>query len=184
MPYPRRLVCTTGRNTMWEYDGRQRPPFAEAPATGQESVWDFPRPPRLETSAREVVVAHAGTMIARTTRALRLCETASPPTWYVPMADTDTSPLVPCGGRSRCEWKGAARYWALADAPDMPVAWDYPTPNPAYAALADHLAFYPARVECRVDDERVEPQPGEFYGGWVTRELVGPFKGLPGTGHW
>jgi uncharacterized protein (DUF427 family) len=114
---------------------------------------------------------------------VRVLETASPPTFYIPPDDVERERLVPVRGRSHCEWKGEARYWALE--PDgEPVAWSYPDPYPEFAVIRDWLAFYPGRVECRVDGERVRPQPGRFYGGWITDELVGPFKGEPGSEGW
>lgn len=170
---------------MWAYDGRRRPDFAETPGPNRESVWDYPRPPRLEPCTRTVVVSAGGREIAHSIRSLRVCETASPPTYYIPEEDADLSALQAVAGRSFCEWKGSAQYWGLVDRPeDEPVGWSYPDPNPAYADLRGFIAFYPGRVDCSVDGERVRPQPGHFYGGWVTDELVGPWKGGPGTGHW
>ncbi|MEM6796260.1 MAG: DUF427 domain-containing protein [Acidobacteriota bacterium] len=169
---------------MWKYTGRERPPFAEQPGPGQESVWDFPRPPALEHTPREVEVRASGLALARSRRALRILETASPPTYYVPGDDVATGELIPAAGSSFCEWKGMASYWALPSAPDVAIGWSYPAPSARFARLEGCFSFYPARVECRVDGERVEPQPGGFYGGWVTPDLVGPWKGEPGTGHW
>ena len=168
---------------MWTHRGQKRPGFAIEPGPGQESVWDYPRPPCIDRDPREVVVA-ARSELARTRAALRVLETASPPTFYLPAAAVVAGALVPAPGRSHCEWKGEARYWALAEAPDEPVGWSYPAPFPEFAALRDHVAFYPGRVACYVDDERVRPQAGDFYGGWITDEIVGPFKGDPGTGGW
>lgn len=169
---------------MWQYDGRQRPDFAIAPGPGQESVWDYPRPPALVRDEREVTVSDGARLIARSTQCLRLLETASPPTFYIPGSAIEPAALVECAGVSFCEWKGAARYWALAGQPTEAVCWDYPDPNPAFAGIAGHFAFYPARVQCCVEGIPVQPQAGGFYGGWVTPELVGPWKGAPGTGHW
>lgn len=169
---------------MWEYRGQQRPPFAAEPAPGQESVWDYPRPPRAVPVSRPVEVRHEGKVISRTTAAVRVLETASPPTYYVPPEDVDFSRLVVTPGRSFCEWKGTARYLALVGEPARAVAWSYPEPSEAFEIIRDYVAFYPGRVECYLDDERVRPQPGEFYGGWVTDDIVGPFKGEPGTGGW
>ncbi len=170
---------------MWAYDGRRRPDFAETPGPGQESVWDYPRPPRLETCRRTVVVSTGGQELARSTRALRVCETASPPTYYIPEEDVDLDELRAVAGRSFCEWKGAAQYWGLVDQPEREaIGWSYPDPNPTYAELRGCIAFYPGRVQCSVDGERVRPQPGHFYGGWVTDELIGPWKGEPGTESW
>ena len=113
-----------------------------------------------------------------------MLETASPPTWYLPAADVRTDRLVATGGRSFCEWKGQARYWALSDQPAAAIGWDYPEPFPEFAVIAGYLAFYPARIDCRVDGRLVRAQAGDFYGGWITDEVIGPFKGDPGTGAW
>ncbi len=167
----------------WQYDGRRRPPFAEAPGPGRESVWDYPRPPRLAPDARLVEVRHGERPIAATRRAIRVLETASPPTFYLPPEDLSRGVLVPAPGSSHCEWKGRARYWALSEG-GAPVAWTYDDPTPAFAAIRGWFSFYPARVDCFVDGERVRPQPGGFYGGWLTDDISGPVKGEPGTGHW
>lgn len=169
---------------MWNYRGQQRPPFAVEPAPGQESVWDYPRPPELRPDDRLVEVVASGRVIARSSRTVRVCETASPPTFYLPPADVDRSALVGVAGSSFCEWKGSAVYWALADDPARPVAWSYPKPKRDFRSLRDFVCFYPDRIECRVDGERVRAQAGGFYGGWITSEIVGPFKGDPGTGGW
>lgn len=169
---------------MWQHSGKKRPDFAVKPQNGQESVWDYPRPPAVRPDFRSVQVRWAEHLLASTQRSIRLCETASPPTFYLPPDDVDTDRLVPAPGTSVCEWKGEARYWALADDPNEAVAWSYPDPRPRYRALKDRLAFYPGRVDCFVDDEPVRPQSGRFYGGWITSDVVGPFKGEPGTGHW
>jgi uncharacterized protein (DUF427 family) len=171
----------------WRTKHRSRPERPTPPGPGQESVWDYPRPPRLERARRVVRVEHGGEVVAHSTRALRVCETASPPVYYVPLADVRRDLLEASSHRSFCEWKGAAHYWSLRVgdrfAPD--AAWGYPEPDPAFAALRDHVAFYPGRVDgCWLDDERVRPQAGGFYGGWVTDEIVGPFKGEPGTEGW
>ncbi|MGR8918280.1 MAG: DUF427 domain-containing protein [Gammaproteobacteria bacterium] len=168
---------------MWKYTGQVRPPFADVPARGQVSVWDFPRPPRLETVPAAVEVRAGGRVLARTTAALRVCETAAPPTYYLPPDDVDTGALAPVAGRSLCEWKGAAVYFALA-AGGEPVAWSYPEPFTPFERLRNYVSFYPGRVECFVGGERVKPQPGHFYGGWITSDLVGPFKGEPGSEGW
>jgi uncharacterized protein (DUF427 family) len=170
---------------MWSYRGQRRPDFADTPGPGQESVWDYPRPPDVVADTRTVEVLHEGTCLARSVRTRRVRETASPPTFYLPPEDVWQSQLVPVAGSTFCEWKGDARYFALAADPTAPpVAWSYPSPDPRFAAIAGWFAFYPARVECRVDGERVRPQGGGFYGGWVTREIVGPWKGEPGSGGW
>ena len=132
-------------------------------------------------------VEFGGEVIADTGRALRVAETASPPTYYIPRADVRSGALVPCSGASVCEWKGRATYWTVrtSRAEAERAAWSYPEPLPAFHALRDHVAFYAGRMDaCWVGLHRVVPQPGGFYGGWVTPDLVGPFKGEPGTGHW
>ena len=170
----------------WRWRGQARPPFAVPPAAGQESVWDYPRPPRLVPDAREVVVHWRGQVVARTTRALRLLETAHPPTFYLPPADVDAALLQPAPGSSFCEWKGPARYWHLVDGAHTlrAVAWSYPQPLPGSEAVTGHLAFYAHDLHCTVGGAAVRPQPGGFYGGWITPELVGPFKGDPGSEGW
>jgi len=171
----------------WRTLRRGGPARPTVPGPGQESVWDYPRPPRLEPARRTVRVVLAGAVVAESARALRVCETASPPVYYLPPEDVRRDRLEPSRRRSFCEWKGEACYWSLRVGerfvPD--AAWSYPTPDPDFVALRDHLAFYPGRVDgCFLDGERVRPQAGDFYGGWVTDEIVGPFKGEPGTEGW
>lgn len=152
-----------------------------------ESVWDYPRPPRVEATARRVRVMFDGEVIADSTRALRVLETSHPPVYYIPLDDVRREYLVPSRRHSFCEFKGRADYFTLAhDGHRSPeAAWSYPHPSPGYQQLADHVAFYPGRVDaCFVDDERVEPQAGDFYGGWITADIVGPFKGGSGTAGW
>ena len=171
-------------DAMWNYQGQKRPDFAIEPDVGQESVWDYPRPPVLKPCSRLVEVTAGDSLIASTRDSLRLLETASPPTFYLPPDDVDWNLLVEAAGSTVCEWKGAALYWALATDPGTPIAWDYPKPRARYERLKRFVSFYPGRVACYVDGERVQPQPGRFYGGWITSDVVGPFKGEPGTGHW
>jgi uncharacterized protein (DUF427 family) len=170
----------------WRHTGRARPAFAAPPGPGQESVWDYPRPPRIEAEARELLVTAGGATLARSRRGARVLETASPPTFYLPPDDVALALLAPAPGRSWCEWKGEARYFALANAgrDGEPVAWSYPDPFPGFEAIAGWLAFYPGRVACHVGGVRAEPQPGGLYGGWVTPELAGPWKGAPGSEGW
>ena len=172
---------------LWRYVGDERPAFAAVPGPGQESVWDYPRPPRLVPDAREVTVACGDVEIARTRSALRLLETASPPVFYLPREAVRMEWLVPTDAVSVCEWKGEARYWAVA-VPGGPrlhaAAWCYPYPCPWYEVLHDRMAFYAQHLDCRVDGVRVRPQPGRFYAGWITPEVVGPFKGEPGSQGW
>ena len=174
-----------GHRDQWANTGRSRPDFARIPGPGQESVWDYPRPPQLVADAREVVVRLGEHTLAQTRRAQRVLETASPPTFYLPPEDVDVPCLVPSGRGSVCEWKGAAQYWSVRGADETANAiWTYPDPFPGFEPIAGWFAFYPARFACFVAGERVTPQPGGFYGGWVTSEIVGPMKGEPGTGHW
>ncbi|MFT4563121.1 MAG: hypothetical protein ACI9BW_002875 [Gammaproteobacteria bacterium] len=171
---------------LWYYTGKVRPPFAQTPNNGQESVWDYPRPPRVEESTKTILVMARDRTLARSSRSIRILETAGPPTYYVPDADVDFDCLDAVDGESWCEWKGRAHYLRLA-APlksDQAVAWYYPDPNDEFAPISNYVAFYPGRVACWVDAERVQPQPGEFYGGWMTREIVGPVKGKDGTESW
>jgi uncharacterized protein (DUF427 family) len=157
------------------------------PGPGQESVWDYPRPPRIERDGRLVRVEFGGAVVAETRSALRVLETSSPPTFYLPAADVRTDLLEPEAKRTFCEWKGTARYWTLrvGGRTSPAAAWSYPEPDPDFAALRDHFSFFAGRVDaCSVDGERVRPQAGDFYGGWVTAEIVGPFKGEPGTEGW
>ncbi|MBC7940115.1 MAG: DUF427 domain-containing protein [Chitinophagaceae bacterium] len=170
----------------WRWAGQTRPPFAATPGPGQVSVWDFPRPPRLLPDTREVVVRWGTLEVARTRRAVRVLETAHPPSVYLPWADVSRHLLQPAPGGSFCEWKGPAHYWSLVDgARTLPgVAWSYPQPLAGAEMLADCVAFYPARLDCTVDGAAVRAQPGGFYGGWITPDLAGPFKGELGSEGW
>jgi uncharacterized protein (DUF427 family) len=153
----------------------------------KESVWDYPRPPRVEPCDRRVRVELGGVTIADSDRGLRVLETSSPPTIYVPLEDVRDGALRPAKGTTECEWKGTASYFdGISGHRVRPrAAWLYPEPKPGYERLRDHVAFYAGRVDaCYLDDERVTPQPGSFYGGWITAEIEGPFKGEPGTEGW
>jgi uncharacterized protein (DUF427 family) len=152
-----------------------------------ESVWAYPRPPALVPCPRRVRVELGGVIVADSTAALRVLETSHPPTIYIPPADIDAACIRPAAGRSFCEWKGVATYFDVVagERRAARAAWAYPDPVAGYAALRDHVSFYPGRMDaCWLDDERVESQPGDFYGGWITAELRGPFKGPPGTRGW
>lgn len=168
---------------MWRFTGQQRPDFAIEPGTGQESVWDYPRPPAIVSCAREVVISNGTQVLGRSMRAVRILETASPPTVYVPPGDVNFALLAEAPGTSFCEWKGRANYYRLNSGGEA-VAWQYRAPRSAFAALKDYLCFYPGRVQCTLGGEPVRAQAGEFYGGWVTADILGPFKGDPGTGNW
>jgi uncharacterized protein (DUF427 family) len=149
-----------------------------------ESVWDYPRPPRVEPSAARVVVELDGQVLADTRRSLRVLETSHPPVFYIPAADVRTDRLRLSARRPTvCEFKGTARYYDAGDR--SAVAWSYASPSPGYEAIAGCYAFYPGRVDrATVDGEQVEAQPGDFYGGWITSTVTGPFKGGPGTTGW
>ena len=171
---------------MWKFTGRHRPSFATVPADGQESVWDYPRPPILQPDCREVAVFFGELQIARTKSAIRVLETASPPTVYIPREDVHLELLTQSIGNSYCEWKGQATYWSIETAGKTikNVGWSYERPTDRFQPICGFLSFYPALVDCRIDGEKVRPQPGGFYGGWVTNEIVGPYKGEPGTNGW
>ncbi|MFL2935519.1 MAG: DUF427 domain-containing protein [Myxococcota bacterium] len=172
----------------WDYTGASRPSFAEATRVGEESVWDYPRPPAVRGDSRHVEIRLGDIIVASSRRAVRLLETASPPTFYIPEEDMnfDVIKKSPSAATSFCEWKGAAEYFDVlgADKRLSGVLWRYPEPLPEYQALAGHFSAYPSQLECEVDGLRVTPQPGGFYGGWITPEVVGPFKGAPGSGGW
>jgi len=154
---------------------------------GQESVWSYPRPAIAEACACHIVIEHGGRRIAETRSAVRTLETSHPPSWYIPPADIAPGVLRRAAGTSLCEWKGTAVYFdVVAGDTVLPrIGWSYPNPTPAFALLRDHVAFYAGPFDrCTVDGETVTPQPGRFYGGWITSRVVGPFKGGPGTMGW
>ncbi|MEN9938929.1 MAG: hypothetical protein RLZZ387_5508 [Chloroflexota bacterium] len=157
------------------------------PAPGQESVWDYPRPPRVEDTARHIRVIFGGVTLADTRRARRVLETSHPPVYYIPPEDIRMEHLAPVERSSFCEFKGAASYYTVSAGGKVAeaAAWYYPRPTPAFEAIRGYVAFYPGRMDaCYVGDELVVPQPGGFYGGWITADIVGPFKGAPGTMGW
>ena len=169
----------------WKNRGTTRPEFAREPGPGQESVWDYPRPPAIVADQREVTIVTDGLELARTREAIRICETASPPAFYLPPESVRTEMLQPSANSSFCEWKGPATYWMIGGSgTSQSVGWSYPKPLAGSETIAGYFSFYPGRIECFVDGERVRPQAGEFYGGWITNDVVGPFKGDPGTGGW
>ena len=162
-------------------------PTKARPNPGQESVWDYPRPPRLEPTTRLLQVRFAGELIAETRRGFRVLETSHPPVYYFPPEDIHGQFLKPVGGSSFCEFKGLAGYYDLqvGDRLASHAAWYYIDPTPAFAAIQGYVAFYAGKTDgCFVDGERVTPQPGGFYGGWITADVVGPFKGGPGSMGW
>jgi uncharacterized protein (DUF427 family) len=170
----------------WRWRGQARPDFAIEPGEGQESVWDYPRPPAYLPDDRLVEVFLGETPLARTRRAVRALETGSPPTFYLPPEDLDASLLVPSPRQTFCEWKGRAEYFHLlaGDACVDNAIWRYPDAFDDAARIAGWFACYPSLLRCVVDGEAVRAQAGGYYGGWITDDLVGPFKGDPGTGHW
>lgn len=158
-----------------------------APAPGQESVWDYPRPPRIEASSKHIRVIFNGVVIADTHKAQRVLETSHPPVYYIPPQDIRTEFLKSTSRQTFCEFKGGARYYTISVAGKRieNAAWYYPDPERRYKAIQNHVAFYPSLMDaCFVDGEQVTPQAGDFYGGWITKEIVGPFKGEQGTGGW
>lgn len=162
-------------------------PVPDPVRPGQESVWRYPRPAIAEASDRHVVIELGTRRIADSRRTVRTLETSHPPSYYIPVADIAPGVLRRASGRSMCEWKGAAIYWdvVVGDTVLPGVGWSYPEPTERFRILADHIAFY-ARpfTRCLVDGEPVTPQPGSFYGGWITSAVAGPFKGAPGSLGW
>ena len=159
----------------------------EKPAPGQESVWDYPRPPRVDDTDRHLEVWLNGVRIADTRRAKRVLETSHPPVYYFPPEDVRREFLHENPNNSWCEWKGLACYYDLDvnGRRETAAAWFYPLPTQIYEKMKGYIAFYPGRMDaCLVDGERAEPQPGGFYGGWITKDVVGPFKGVPGSAVW
>lgn len=157
------------------------------PEPGQESVWDYPRPPRHEESGKHIQVVFNGVVIADTHRARRVLETSHPPVYYIPPEDVQMQYLASTPRTTFCEWKGAASYYTITvgDRASANAAWYYRQPTHPYEALAGYIAFYPGKMDaCYVDGERVQPQPGDFYGGWITGDIVGPFKGEAGSHGW
>lgn len=157
------------------------------PGPGQESVWDYPRPPRWEDSSRHIQVVFNGLTIADSRHTRRVLETSHPPVYYIPPEDVQLAYLQSLPGNSLCEWKGQASYFCLVvgDRRVDRAAWCYHHPSPAFQEIAHYIAFYPSKLEgCYLDGKLVEAQPGDFYGGWISDDIVGPFKGGPGTWGW
>jgi uncharacterized protein (DUF427 family) len=170
----------------WTYRGQGRPSFAEDPGPDRESVWDYPRPPALVPDRRLVEVYAGDRLLARTDGAVRVLETGSPPSFYLPPEAFDRRLLVPSSRRTFCEWKGAAEYFhVVGDSGRIDNAlWCYPEAGGSAGLIAGWLACYPGQLRCFVAGEGVRPQAGGYYGGWITDDIAGPFKGEPGTGHW
>ena len=162
-------------------------PEPDPVSAGQESAWSYPRPPRLERATAHLVVVLDGVTIAETNDAWRVLETSHPPNYYFPPHDVLAGAVEPASGASFCEFKGRASYWTVraGDREIAEAAWSYKSPSPSFAALRDHYAFYAGKMDaCYVDGELVVPQPGGFYGGWITSRVAGPFKGIPGSRGW
>ncbi len=170
----------------WQHRGQTRPPFAIKPGPQQESVWDYPRPPAYVPDSRAVTIHAHGVLIAQSDHSIRVVETGSPPAFYLPPEAMQADQLRPSSHTTFCEWKGYANYFDVITPAGVIEAaiWVYREPSPEAAAIAGWYSAYPEHLDCRVGDEAVKAQEGRYYGGWVTHELVGPWKGAPGTGHW
>ncbi len=171
----------------WRNLKRQRPPEIEIAGPGQESVWDYPRPPRVEAVGARLRVLFGGIALADTRYAYRVIETANPPVYYLPPTGVRMEYLEPGDRESFCEWKGVARYWSVRVGGRIAqhAAWSYPDPDAGFELIRDYIAFYAGQMEaCLVAGGRVRPQPGGYYGGWITAAVVGPLKGSPGTEGW
>ena len=154
---------------------------------GQESVWDYPRPPKLEASPKRIEIIFNGVKIADSTKTQRVLETSHPPVYYIPPEDIKQEYLIGSNQQSFCEWKGSTIYYSVVvgDKKAIDAAWSYPEPTETFKTIKNYLAFYVNRMdECFVDGEKVIPQPGGFYGGWITSDIGGPFKGIPGSWGW
>lgn len=156
------------------------------PGPGQESVWDYPRPPQIDPTDDLIVIAFNGHEVVRSTSTLRVLETSQPPAFYVPRSDIDMDGLTPGLGRSFCEWKGEATYFdvEIEGLRTQQAAWTYESPTPAFMPITDYVAFYAQKLDCSVNGEAVDSNEGTFYGGWITSAVVGPFKGGPGSSWW
>ncbi len=157
------------------------------PGPGQESVWDYPRPPRLEPSTRHIQILFNGVLLAETRQAIRVLETSHPPVYYISPADTQLQYLTVTSHTTFCEWKGLASYYTISvgDKTAVHAAWFYAHPTREFMPIKQYIAFYPSLMDaCYLDGELVQAQPGDFYGGWITSDIVGPFKGARGTSGW
>lgn len=162
-------------------------PTPVRPGPDQESVWDYPRPPRVEAVGKRIKIVFNNELIVDTQRAKRILETSHPPNYYIPMSDIKAECLQPSAQSTYCEWKGQASYFTVrvGDRQAENAAWYYPEIASAYKVLEEHVSFYPGPMDaCYVDEEKVQPQPGKFYAGWITSDIVGPFKGGPDSWGW
>lgn len=170
----------------WQFNGSKRPDFAETTGLGEESVWDYPRPPEMVPDHRTVTVQHKARLLAKSNQSFRVLETAGGPVFYLPSEHVNTDVFRLAALNSRCEWKGVASYWNLmTDYQQIRhAAWSYFDPFPEFAGIQGYFSFYPAKLDCFVDGEQVKPQPGGLYGGWMTDDVKGPVKGDPGSEWW
>jgi uncharacterized protein (DUF427 family) len=171
----------------WRNMERKRPNDIKIPDPGQESVWDYPRPPKVEHIGKHLRVEFGGIAIAESNHTIRIIETASPPVYYFPPDSVLMKYIEPSQRRSLCEWKGRAIYYSVRVGKQFSenATWSYPDPWEGYQAILGYLAFYAAKMDaCYIDGQQVKPQPGEFYGGWITVDILGPFKGEQGTEEW
>ena len=171
----------------WRRFSRKKPVDIIKPGPGQESIWDYPRPPKVEFFAKRIRVVFAGETIADSKRNYKVMETASPPCYYIPQTDINMNYLIRSNHTSLCEWKGSATYWSVkvGDNISENAGWSYTLPWDGFELIRDCIAFYAGRVDaCFIDGEKVKPQAGNFYGGWITSNIVGPFKGERGTEYW
>ncbi|MEL7444614.1 MAG: DUF427 domain-containing protein [Pseudomonadota bacterium] len=162
-------------------------PSPDPAGPGQESVWEYPRPAVCEPTGRHIRIIHKGIMIADSGNAFRTLETSHPPTYYIPQSDIAMEHLRPSARRTLCEWKGQANYWdlILGDQRLEAIGWSYPSPTSGFRPIRDYVAFYPDPLDqCLVDGHLITPQPGQFYGGWISQYEAGPFKGVPGSRFW
>lgn len=166
----------------WRYTGQDRPAIAIRPGEGKLSVWGFPRPPRVEETPSTLRVESGHQLVAETMRGVRVLETAGAPTYYFPPSDVDDSLLRRTGSTFHCEWKGISD--EISAGPTLRAGWVLTGVYAEFEELCGWFAFYPHDLRCFVGGERVSAQPGGYYGGWVTADLVGPFKGEPGSGTW
>ena len=171
----------------WRSHKRDKPDNIIKPGPGQESIWDYPRLPKVELFTKNIRVKFAGKVIALTNKSYKVMETSSPPCYYISQENIEMEYLFKSAYKTLCEWKGIARYWSVrvGDKVSKNAAWSYPKPLEGFEQIKDHIAFFAGRVDgCYIDDEKVVPQAGDFYGGWITKNIVGPFKGESGTERW
>jgi len=171
----------------WRSFKRKKPDNIVKPAPGQESIWDYPRPPKVELFSKNIRVESGGEVIAETTKSYKVMETSSPPCYYISQEYIKMNYLITSTHKTLCEWKGSAKYWSIkvGDRYFENAGWSYSAPWEGFEEIKDHIAFFAGRVDaCFIDDEKVVPQAGDFYGGWTTSNIVGPFKGEKGTEHW